>query len=258
MCYKLVIVVFGAIVLIISVTQSTAEHALQPVSRAEFASHDNFYGVGCDNGSGDIQAALMKLETGEHTQIEQARNTLLGYSRKSPVCRKEVVWALMNVMDRPDLDFRRDAPAYYVWREGSRLLGELRATEALDLLISHLDVTHEFHSASMVFQPAILGVRQMGEAAIPKLAVALRESPKTNIRMAAVYCLTSIGGAAAMDVLKQAQNGQTNKCVSRFIDISLSTFSYKSKSGYILFDNDAPQAGPSARRNWLTAFECVE
>jgi hypothetical protein len=258
MFYKLVLVVVAAIVLTISAMQPTAVHYIQPVSQAEFAPPGNFYGVGCDNDSGEIREALMKLATGEYTQIEQARNTLLGYSKRSPACRKEVVRALMEMMDKPNLDLRSDVPTYIVWREGSQLLGELRATEALDLLISHLDMTNDFYSTSMVYQPAILGVRQMGEVAIPKLAVALRESPKPGIRMAAVYCLTSIGGPAALDVLKLAQTSKTDKCVARLIDISLSTFSYKSKSGRMMFDNDAPQADVEARRNWFYAFGCVD
>jgi hypothetical protein len=201
--------------------------------------------------------ALQRLSSGEYTQIEQARNTILSHAKKSPLCRTEVVRALMESMDKPDLNFESETSSYFIWREGSQLLGELKAVEALDLLISHLDMTNGFHSASMVFQPAILGVRQMGPAAIPKLAVALRQNPKAAVRLAAAYCLTDIGGVSAMNALRQAQNNEANPCVARFINISLSTFSYKSK-GRISFDKEAPQANVDARRNWLTALECTE
>lgn len=258
MIYKLLLAIFAALVLSITIKQLTNERDLPSVSRTELAPSNHFYGTGCDGESGEIRLALHNLSSREYAQIEQARNTLLGYSKKSSACRNEVVRALMEEMDKPNLDLERDVAAYLVWREGSQLLGELRATEALDLLISHLDMTNGFHSSSQAFQPALLGVRQMGETAIPKLAVALRESPKPSVRKAAAYCLTEIGGLAAMEVLKQAQASESNECVARFIDISLSTFSYKSKSGRVLFDNDAPQADVNARRNWLTAFECVE
>jgi HEAT repeat protein len=137
------------------------------------------------------------------------------------------------------------------------LLGELRAIEALDLLIAHLDATNGFHSSSMVFQPAIIGVRQMGKAAVPKLTLALKENPKPSIRMAAAYCLTDIGGEAAMHALSQAQEDESNRCVTNFIRVSLNTFRYQSKNG-IAFDNDAPQANGEARGRWLLAFQCVE
>lgn len=255
MFYKLVLAIFAVLALSGAVKQSTTECCLQLASRAETSTPSQ---IGCDAESGDIRTALVDLSSREYAQVEQATSKLLEYSKKSSACREEVIRVLMEEMDKPDLNLERDVASYIIWREGSRLLGELNATEALDLLISHLDMTNGFHSASMVFQPAVLGVRQMGEAAIPKLAVALRESARPGVRKAAAYCLTEIGGTSALDVLKQARAGESNGCVARYIDTSLSTFSYKSKSGRFLFDNDAPQADVEARRKWLTAFECVD
>ena len=137
------------------------------------------------------------------------------------------------------------------------MLGELKAIEALDLLISRLDLTNGFHSSSMVFQPAILGVTRMGQAATSKLALALQQNPKARIRMAAAYCLTEIGGVSAMNALRRAQEHESDPCVAKFIRISLNTFTYKSKSG-ISFGNKAPEANKDARQSWLMAFQCVE
>lgn len=254
---KLTLTIFTFLVLCSAVGHRTRGRNPQLGTRSPFALVSGDYRVVCADESGDIRTALQRLSSGEYTQIELGRNTLLGYAKKSPACRKEVVAGLMQSMDKPDLDFERDLSNYFVWREGSQLLGELNATEALDLLISHLDLTNGLHSASKVFQPAILGVRQMGAAAIPKLTVALLQSPIARVRMAAAYCLTDIGGVSAMNALSHAQTSEANQCVARFISISLSTFSYKSK-GRISFDNRAPQANIDARRNWLMAFECVE
>jgi len=207
--------------------------------------------------SDQIGLALQQLSSGDYDRIPQARSTLLDYAHQSPRCRKEIVGALIQAMDKPNLDIERQTSDYYLWREGSKLLGELKAVEGLDLLIAHLDMTNGFHSASMVFQPAILGVREMGEAAVPKLGVALRQESKPGLRMAAVYCLTVIGGVTAMNILTQAKEVETNKCVVRFITVSLDTFGYRAK-GRIAFDDGAPQANTDARRNWLTALECVD
>jgi hypothetical protein len=210
----------------------------------------------CTNESG-IRMALLQLSSGDYDQTHKARSALMNFARQSNACRQEIVHALIKVMDQPNLDFERQPSNYYLWREGSQLLGELNAIEALDLLISHLDTTNGFHSASMIFQPAILGVRQMGQAAVPKLTLALKENPKAGIRMAAAYCLTEIGGTPAMNALTQVQAGETNQCVANFIKISLNTFTYKSKRGP-LFNNQAPQANTNARRNWQMASQCVE
>jgi hypothetical protein len=210
----------------------------------------------CNDEFGTIGIAVGQLSSGDYNQIQKARNTLMNLVLRSSACRQEVVRALIKAMDKPNLDFERKPSDYYLWREGSQFLGELKATEALDLLISHLDMTKGFHSASMVFQPAILGVRQMGHAAIFKLAIALKQNPKERIRMAAAYCLTSIGGQSAMNALKEAREGESNPCVAKFILVSLNTFSYKSKSG-ISFDTEAPQATTEARQSWLMAFQCL-
>jgi HEAT repeat protein len=215
------------------------------------------YSSDCKDQFGTIGMALRQLSSGNYDEIQQARHTLVNFARQSNTCRQEVVRALIKAMDKPNLDFERQPANYYLWREGSQLLGELKATEALDLLISHLDMTNGFHSASMVFQPAIMGLRQMGPAAVSKLIVVLQQSPKASIRMAAAYCLTIIGGEAAMKALRQALDGESNPCVANFITVSLNTFTYKSKSG-ISFDNEAPQANTEVRQSWLMAFQCVE
>src|SRR5215216_1011513 len=211
----------------------------------------------CEHEQTIIGMTLKQLSSGDYNQTLHARNTLLNVANESNACKQAIVQALMVAMDQPNLDFERHTSDYYLWREGSQLLGELRAVEALDLLISHLDLTNGFHSGSMVFQPAILGVRQMGQAAIPKLALALQQHAKPSIRLAAAYCLADIGGVAAMNALTRAQEGESNSCIANFIRVSLKTFSYKTKSG-ISFDNKAPQANLDGRRSWLMAFQCVE
>lgn len=211
----------------------------------------------CKDERGTIEINLLQLSSGDHDQVQKAKTVLVNIAHKSNDCDGEVVRALMEAMDKPNLDFERQLSSYYLWREGSQLLGELKAIEALDLLIEHLDATNGFHSASMVFQPAMIGVRTMGKAAVPKLALALKQNPKPSIRMAAAYCLADIGGDAAMDALAEALEHESNRCVSNFIRVSLNTFRYKSKNG-IAFDTKAPQADEEARRKWLLAFQCVE
>ena len=255
MITKTVLAVSAVLALCMILEYRDSDRSLPLLNQA--APLSNAQKLGCDDKSGGIRTASHKLSSGEFSQIEQARSTLLNYAKRSPTCRNQVIGVLMQGMDQPNLNFEKDIASYNVWKEGSQLLGELKATEALDLLISHLAMTNGFHNASMVFQPAILGVRQYGPVAIPKLEGALRQSPNRDIRMAAAYCLTVIGGPSAADVLKNAESLETNECVAQFMRISLRTFLYKSGTGRLLFDNNAPQADRENRRRWLTAFECL-
>ena len=244
------------LVLAVSIDDRNTRNNLQPIRRS-IESFNTVAKDDCKHQLETIRMALHHLSSGEYSQTQQANHKLRTPAYKSNACRQNLIRALMERMDKPDLDFEKQPSNYYLWREAAQLLGEIKATEALDLLISHLDLTNGFHSASMVFQPAVRGVCTMGAPAIPKLAFAVRENPKPRIRKAAAYCLTSIGGEAAMQVLSQAREKETNQCVSNFITVSLNTFSYKSK-GVTRFDNEAPQANTEARRTWLVAFQCLE
>lgn len=170
--------------------------------------------VDCDRKIGDIRGAMRIFSTGEYEPIQRARNVLLQGASESAECRSAIIQMLMLEMDQPGLDFEKQPSNYLLWREGSELLGDLHATEALDLLISHLHFNNGFHSASQVFQPAIRGVTKIGSAAIPKLSVALRENPNSRLRLAAAYCLTSIGGPSALETLREVEQTESNPCVA--------------------------------------------
>lgn len=256
MTFMIRIVIFVALILSVACGYVAADGSRQRNNSVASGLDRNNRGSGCDSER-EIHGSLRELASGESVDIERARNSLLSYAQRSAECKNEVIRSLMNRMNTQDLNFEKQSSNYFLWREGSQLLGELKALESIDLLISHLDLTDGYHSSSMAHQPAILGLRQMGPAAIPKLTIALRQGPNRNTRMAAAYCLTSIGGPSAMKALKDAKASESDKCVARFIDVSLNTFSYK-RSGQFLFDNAAPQADINARRNWLIAFECIE
>jgi hypothetical protein len=151
----------------------------------------------------------------------EAANNLRVYASKSPACRKQIIDGLMNAMDKPDLDLIADRQSYLLWLRGSAILGELQATEALDLLVNHLDLTDGQFSASMVHQPAMIGVRAMGVAAVPKLTSALKNSANRHIRLAAAFSLVDIGGREAIDALKQASASDSDHCIREFIKLSL-------------------------------------
>jgi len=124
-------------------------------------------------------------------------------------------------MNKQELNFMTDRASYFLWRNGAAILGDLKAVESLDLLIEHLDLNDGFFSASMVHQPAILGIERMGKLAVPKLRGALKHHPKREIRLATALCLADIGGTEAQAALKDALNTETDECVRRFITLSL-------------------------------------
>jgi hypothetical protein len=73
----------------------------------------------------------------------------------------------------------------------------------------------------MSHQPAIGGITAMGNAAVPKLAEALKLNPRREIRLNAALCLNEIGGHEATEALKQAFPNESDQCVRRFIELLL-------------------------------------
>ena len=82
----------------------------------------------------------------------------------------------MSAMDQPDLDLTGGTPQFYLWHYGTRVLGELKTVEALDLLIANSEL-HDGTPFPFNHRPALGAVVDMGEAALPKLQATLRDNP---------------------------------------------------------------------------------
>lgn len=175
-----------------------------------------------------------------------AEKLLRNVANKSVECRKRVIVALMEAMDTPDHNFTSDQGSFDLWQHGSNLLADLKATEALDLLITHLELkgTNPLPFNHNVTMHAVI---KMGWIAIPKLSANLRRSPDPYLRRDMVFCIASIGGTSARKVLSEAFSLETDKCVKSFILTSLHAFSNKKRPNYIASED---------RLRWSSAFFC--
>ncbi len=193
----------------------------------------------------DVSNALQRLSFGKsESEAGQAQELLINETKRSPACRDQVVAVIMSAMDKPNVDFTRDPAMYQVWYNGAKMLGDLKADKALDLLISHLDLSTGLFSTTMSQQPALWGVIKMGPLAIPKLSELLKHNSDRDMRRYAVYCIAGIGGPVAKRALEQALPSESDPCVNRFIRISIDTIDVK--SGGLKHDTV----------KWFTAFQC--
>ena len=177
---------------------------------------------------------MQKLSEGRYSDFEETKELFLKDAGRASRCRENIIAALMNAMKESDPDYRSDQSVYFLWRYGSELLGQLKAAEALDLLLSHMGFTYGSFSSSMYHQPVLNGVIQMGEIAVPKLAAVLRENPSRYMRRYAVFCLSRIGGQSAMTVLRGALPSESDKCVSEFIRVVIEAFNNKLRPNQIM------------------------
>jgi HEAT repeat protein len=222
----------------------------KPVSEPAVAAADTSIAAACSPQL-DINIAIRQLASKDWAEAQKTRSVLREYSKESTVCRQQIIEALVLAMSKPNLNFITDQFTYRLWLHGSILLGDLKAVEAIDLLIEHLDLNDGAFSASMVHQPAILGLTGMGELAVPKLGIALEQSANRNIRLAAAFCLIDIGGPEAIDAMKRALNSESDQCVRRLIALSIDDPTDRKESKPKLWSNDA-----DVQQERLLAFRC--
>ena len=178
-----------------------------------------------------------------YPELERARRRLLDNAKLSAECRGQVIAALIEAMDKPQIDLLRD---FDLWRYGSSLLADVKGIEGLDLLIKHLDLT-DGTSINVSHYPAMEGVIKFGPAAIPKLGAALRENTDRNYRLRAIFCIAQIGGPTAVPVLRNALSSESDSCAHRFIQVSIDALSNPRAPGEITVQD---------REKWFAAFSC--
>jgi len=180
------------------------------------------------------------------SEQEHIKNSLLENGKRSDVCRKRIIAAIMEAMDQPNVDLVRDRSSFYLWHYGTEVLGDLKAVEALDLLIKHLDL-NDGTPFPMNHHPALVGVIRMGPVAIPKLNAVLSQSTDRYMRRYAVFCIASIGGPSARKVLEVALKLESDECGRSFLEASLAAFR----------NPRAPnQVGADEQSKWHSAFLC--
>ena len=189
-----------------------------------------------------LSIAIGQLAAGSQSEAAESRQLLLEQAYKGFKCRKEMIGSLMAAMDKPNLDFRRDRSSYYLWHEGAQILGQVKAVEAVDLLLSHLDLNDGTFSSTMAQQPALKGIIGMGSLALPKLSRLLIDKD-SNRRHYAVYCISSIGGYRAVKILKAAVPSESDRCVKQFILVSIQNLNNRR---HVIAD----------RISWFSSFLC--
>ena len=170
----------------------------------------------CGNGL-DVEANLDKLSL-KGPEADDAYQVLIAHANESTACRAEIIHATMQEMNTQEPGIVSNPPGYNLWVKGSALLTSLKAVEALDLMIKHLDLDDGHHSSFGSHEPIFLAVREFGDSAIPNLAFALRNNKNPYIRNAAVLSLADTCAPAAMDAMSQALATEPDPDIRKLIE----------------------------------------
>jgi hypothetical protein len=191
--------------------------------------------------------AALKLQFGP--ELNKVSQSLLTKARTAPRCRTQLVQALISAMEQATNSEANQYKNFFLWQHGASLLSDLKATEALDLLIANIDITDGWSaSISQSNFPALAAILKIGSPAIAKLQLVLSNDSNPVRRKFAAFAIAYIGGSQARRALTKALPGETDPCVKNLVQISLQAFDNKEKP---------KRVSPALNGKWLSAFYCL-
>jgi HEAT repeat protein len=158
---------------------------------------------------------------------QEVRERLLAIAYESTSGRNRVVQALIDLLN----DTVTKEANSTAWNVGTNLLGQLKATEAIDLLVTYIDYSDGVTGLSLGHIPSAWALAEIGDPAVAKLIDALLNGKSVlfdnnaRLREGAARALGRIGGIEAKQALKQALAVETDKTVIFYIKGALRTMS---------------------------------
>jgi HEAT repeat protein len=132
----------------------------------------------------------LSIETQQNVQ-----DSLMSIAKQTPEARAEVVEALIRVAQDPQA--RAEGVIASRWTMAVKVLGELKATEAIDILIANLGETGQNGIViSLGYHPVAQALVKIGEPAIPRLMEVWSSDNDDEIRHQAEVALVNIGKPA--------------------------------------------------------------
>lgn len=151
-------------------------------------------------------------------------DNLLKIAYKSNQANKLVIEALTKVLqDKKLLTYQKEI-RYKTYYQAVYLLGELKATTTIDLLVNNLDYTIDQNSITKNYYPALDAIVKIGDVAVPKLAKSLLEDKNIIIKTNIIRVLDKIHTKAARQALEQALAVEKNPQLQHYIQVILNSW----------------------------------
>lgn len=169
-----------------------------------------------------VESWIRNLRSNDAAEREAAKNEIITFSAKSPEARQYTIKELLPIVKVSEgpTELWKSQPRFFEWKEATDILGTIKATEAIDVLIDCLDCNNGPSDLGPGRYPATLAIIKMGDQAIPKLAFALEEKT-LGVRYRAAQALYLIGVDSAKAVLEKAvrnnKNAQTTNVIKAFL-----------------------------------------
>jgi HEAT repeat protein len=160
-----------------------------------------------------IAQMIEKLRSSDPKVRAVAKDNLQSEARRSLERKGEIVQSLIELLQSPKT-------AAGTWYDTAELLGDLKATEAINTLVEHLDYNDGIVGLSSAHVPAARALVSIGQPAVPALVKALSHR-RASVRANAALALGEIGGKQAFQALERASKTETNAEVRSYIQAAM-------------------------------------
>jgi HEAT repeat protein len=203
--FLLLIMITGQVVAILPAANITANNNEKSVS--QIADID------------DIDPLIDDIYSCNQEERSAAKQKLLKIAAQSDELRAAVIAALARILEDGKL-FSQEGinPRAGTWADSADLLGELKAVEAVAILVKRLDYNAGKNGADDY--PAINALIKIGADTIPSLTAALLAARSPIVRANAAKALGQLGGADAHAALERALLTETDDKVINSIWLS--------------------------------------
>jgi hypothetical protein len=172
-------------------------------------------------GANEAGSLVKKLQSEREPESKTARRKIRALARRDPNSREQVIRELITFIEGSTERRRMEFGSHYVaWEFAVRLVGELRATEAIDDLIGCIDCNDGVGGLSTDGFPALSALISIGKQAVPKLKEALY-SDRPRTRAYAALGLSEIGGKEAKEALEAALRSEHDEEVLRYFRVAV-------------------------------------
>jgi HEAT repeat protein len=163
---------------------------------------------------------VQRLQDSDEGTRERAKKDIALFAKESEQSREQVIRELIKLMESSDVRLRLSSPTHYdAWTFAAGYLGEIKATEAIDALVSCIDCNNGVAGLSRL--PAYKAIVMIGPQAVAKLTDAL-DHGRPEARQYSALALGEIGGAEAKKALGDALQQEEDKEVITCIKMALS------------------------------------
>ncbi len=167
----------------------------------------------------EVKAILESLGRHDPERREMVIKEIVDRSKQSKSFRSRILPELLGLAEKKPS--KAEGQDWNRWADSVQLLGLMKATEAVLVLVDKIDLNDGTVGFSLAHYPAAAALTSIGEPSIQSLSAALQRK-RTSARSLAARALSEIGGPKALHALEDAEPKEADPEIKLFMRQAIS------------------------------------